>query len=180
MYRVKYILKRIINILLFFILLPFLVLIVVFGSIISVLTIPVEYPKYKKSKYYKDRKDKYHLGLTKELHYKIYNYIKIKNLKIDFLENNKIYYLRKNNINYLISNYKLLRDIEVDNNKIKISQDLEEHIEIDEFIKRINKKLNLKGQTKIIIEKNKKRELIKNIKCDKIIIIDKIEEIERL
>ena len=146
MYKLKYILKRLSKIPLFFIMIPLMII----KIIISVLLIPIEYPIYKTSIYYKDNKDKYYIGITKELYFKVYNYLKKNNLSIEFINNKKIYYLKNKNNYYLINSYRLYRSKRVKDDKIEVSINGKDYISKEEFIKRIKKKLNIKGNIEII------------------------------
>lgn len=146
MYTVKYILKRLLKVLLFFIMIP----IIIIKIVLSVLLIPIEYPIYITSLFYKDNKNKYYIGITKELYYKVYNYIKKNNINIEFINNHKIYYLKHNNNYYLISSYKLYRSKRIINGKIELSIDGRNYISKEEFIKKIKKQENIKGNIKII------------------------------
>ena len=146
MYTVKYILKRLLKVLLFFIMIP----IIIIKIVLSVLLIPIEYPIYIFSYFYKDKKDKYYIGITKELYYKVYNYIKKNNINVEFINNHKMYYLKYKSDYYLISNYKLYRSKRIINGKIELSIDGRNYISKEEFIKKIKKQENIKGNIKII------------------------------
>lgn len=146
MYKIKYILKRLLKIPLFFIMIP----IIIIKIVLSVLLIPIEYPIYKTSIFYKDNKNKYYIGITKELYYRVYNYIKKNNLNIEYINNNKFYYLRNKSNYYLIKYYKLYRDKRINNGKIELSIDGRNYISIEEFIKKIKKQENIKGNIKLI------------------------------
>ena len=146
MYKIKYILKRLLKIPLFFIMIP----VIIIKIVLSVLLIPIEYPIYKTSIFYKDNKNKYYIGITKELYYRVYNYIKKNNLNIEYINNNKFYYLRNKSNYYLIKYYKLYRDKRINNGKIELSIDGRNYISIEEFIKKIKKQENIKGNIKLI------------------------------
>lgn len=156
MYKIKYILKRLLKIPLFFIMIP----IIIIKMVLSVLLIPIEYPIYKTSIFYKDNKNKYYIGITKELYYKTYNYIKKNNLNIEYINNNKFYYLRNKSNYYLIKYYKLYRDKRINNDRIELSIDGRNYISIEEFIKKIKKQENIKGNIKLIEKLSDLEEII--------------------
>lgn len=156
MYKIKYILKRLLKIPLFFIMIP----IIIIKMVLSVLLIPIEYPIYKTSIFYKDNKNKYYIGITKELYYRVYNYIKKNNLNIEYINNNKFYYLRNKSNYYLIKYYKLYRDKKINNGRIELSIDGRNYISIEEFIKKIKKQENIKGNIKLIEKLSDLEEII--------------------
>lgn len=56
---------------------------------IMIVQVPFEYPKYKKSGYYKKYKQKYFIGITISDSYKIINYLEKENIKYDFFDIDK-------------------------------------------------------------------------------------------
>ncbi|MBE6718252.1 MAG: hypothetical protein E7574_03220 [Ruminococcaceae bacterium] len=132
---------------------------VVFLLFLLVLT-PIDYYKYKKSRYYKDTKEKYSWLCTVSYYIKLYDLIKKENLPID--------YYRCNNDNFTGYGFFVYKDTLI-LNEFDPCFDAEKNIWLAEIE---DEYVDIKGEVEAAI--NECNDLLKNDICKKaVVLIDK-------
>lgn len=91
-------LNKILVIALFIVITPLLL----FAVALTIIIVPFEYPKYRRSRYYKRYKQKYSIGITTHDSYKTINFLEKKNIHYDSFDIEKEELTIRNTI-YLFS-----------------------------------------------------------------------------
>lgn len=167
---------KILNIILLVLFSPLILLFLLFSGLVYIVTISIEYPKYKMSNYYKKYKEKYYVGVTFQGYYKAINYFKKNNIKYDSFDS-KEDTIKIGNTTYLFSWFEEISFNE--DGECIISEQDNGEFELLKDSKKISEEKNIK----ILVPKNafyNKKDLVKAKKHKQLIVYNKFSDLTKI
>lgn len=159
--------------------LPVILIVLIVSGIVCIARFPADYPKYKRSDYYKKYKQPYYTGIMKSDCFMFCSYIEKNNLDIEFVNNKKEQYFKRNNIIYFFSWFEGISFDESDKCVITVH----EGWEVEDLKKIIeNKEKEYNCDVKILIKEDdiEKQDIQKAYACDLLFVYKDVSDIENI